>query len=537
MRFFLYFLSIFLSAALFSFGIPNEFLNFGSALAGFSGLALLYYILLNCGSHKRAGFLYGFFVSAVHVFSSFWLAFFEDFAIFTLGASTLAYFFIAMPFGFLLYHSFQKNKHYRPLYFASIWVLWEFAKSTGFLAYPWGTAPMICFNLKSFIQFIDTTGVWGLSFVVPLISACIGEVLQVYRISPNLKIFSWNLKEIKRPLIFTGLLILIINLYGINILQKEVQPKTFLDTIIVQQNADPWDNSKFEENIKTSQALSRKALSSSYKKPDLIVWSESSLVVPYEENQDLYDFIPYGDPFKIFLNKTGIPLLTGCPKVERNKSYNSAYFLTPQGDISDIYAKMQLVAFAEYMPFSDNPVIARFFDKLVGFSSGWTPGKEYTVFNVKNSEGRQIKFSSPICFEDAFPAICVNLHNAGSEVLINITNDSWSKTKSAEYQHFVVAHFRTIELRTSLVRSTNSGYSVVVDPKGKILADLPLFEEASLSTKVPIYEHTKTFYASYKDWFPLMMLLILIFNMISEFSKDALIKRRAKTSMLLSMLP
>ena len=516
MRFFLSFLSIFISSTLFSLGIPNEFLNFGSAIAGFSGLVLVHYTLFNCGSHKRAAFLYGFFVSFVHLISSFWLAFFEDFAIFTLGASTLAYFFMAMPFGFLMYHGLQKNKNLRPFFFASVWMLWEISKSTGFLAYPWGTAPMICFHLKPFIQFVDITGVWGLSFIVPLIAACLGEALQTYAYSANSKTFFESLTEIKRPLIFTAFLVLIINIYGITILSAEMKPETFLNTVIIQQNSDPWDNSQFEENIKTSQLLSRKAIFSANKKPDLIVWSESSMPVPYKDNEDVYRFIPYDYPFSRFLADTDTPIIIGSPYENEDKQYNSAYLLSPKGKILDIYSKIQLVPFAEYIPFIDNPLVVRFFDKLVGFSSGWNPGTEYKVFGIKNSEGKTVNFTVPICFEDAFPAVCLNLHNTGSNLLINITNDSWSKTKSAEYQHFVVAHFRAIELRTTLVRSTNSGYSVIVDPKGNVIASLPLFKAESLYTEVPVYEHKKTFYASYKDWFPLMMFLILIFNIFLE---------------------
>lgn len=519
MHFFLSFLTIFMSSALFSIGIPNEFLNFGSSIAGFAGLTLLYYTFRNCSSYKKTALLYGVFTASVHLISSFWLAFFEDFAIFTLGASTLAYFFMAMPFGFLLYHSLQKNKNLKPFYFAGIWLLWEYSKSTGFLAYPWGTAPMICFNLKTFIQFIDITGVWGLSFAVPLIAACLGEILQTYTVSVNSKAFFKNLNSIKNPLIFTALLVLIINIYGTKILLTEIKPKTFLNTVLVQQNTDPWDNSQFEENIKASQTLSRKAIFSANKKPDLIVWSESSMPAPYKGNEDFYEFIPYGDPFIRFLNQTDSPILIGSPYIDGDKQYNAAYLLSPKGKILDVYAKMQLVPFAEYMPFKDNPLVARFFDKIVGFSSGWNPGTEYKVFSIKNSEGKPIRFTVPICFEDAFPEVCRNLHNSGSDLLINITNDSWSKTKSAEYQHFVVAHFRAIELRTTLVRSTNSGYSTVVDPKGNIIADLPLFETESLYTEVPIYEHTKTFYAVYKDWFPIAIFLILIFNIILEFNK------------------
>ena len=249
--------------------------------------------------------------------------------------------------------------------------------------------------------------------------------------------------------------------------------------------------------------------------------------IPYKDNEDVYRFIPYDYPFSRFLADTDTPIIVGSPYIDGKKQYNSAYLLSPKGEILDIYSKIQLVPFAEYIPFIDNPLVVRFFDKLVGFSSGWNPGTEYKVFNIKNSEGKTVNFTVPICFEDAFPAVCLNLHNAGSEVLINITNDSWSKTKSAEYQHFVVAHFRAIELRTTLVRSTNSGYSVVVDPKGKIISDLPLFKAESLYTEVPVYEHKKTFYASYKDWFPIMMFLILIFNIFLE-------KKRFKLSPMIN---
>ena len=63
--------------------------------------------------------------------------------------------------------------------------------------------------------------------------------------------------------------------------------------------------------------------------------------------------------------------------------------------------------------------------------------------------------------------------------------------------------------------------------KGKVIASLPLFKAESLYTEVPVYEHKKTFYASYKDWFPLMMFLILIFNIFLE-------KKRFKLSPMIN---
>jgi len=81
---------------------------------------------------------------------------------------------------------------------------------------------------------------------------------------------------------------------------------------------------------------------------------------------------------------------------------------------------------------------------------------------------------------------------SGAEMLINLTNDSWSKTKSAQIQHYAVARFRAIESRKALVRSTNSGVTCVIGADGRILAELPQFITDSLVVDVPIYSTSPT---------------------------------------------
>lgn len=527
MNFFLYFSAVLCSSALFSLGIPNELVHFGSAAAGFSGITLLYYTLLTYGNNKNLNdyladikypaLLYAFFVSFVHLFASFWLAFFEDFAIFTLGASTLAYFFMALPFGIVFHYVLRKAGNLRIFAFAAVWLMWEYFKSNDFLAYPWGTAPMVCFNLKTLIQFTDTTGVWGLSFVIPLVSAAAGELLYAAVSSSKKRDTFKKLVPLRNGFIFTGGLLILLNIYGMIVLHKEIQPEKFLKTVIVQQNGDPWDMGRFEEYLAASQNLTLHAVKNSEKKPDLIVWSETSLAQSYPNNAFIYKSTPEEMPFIDFLKNVDIPLFTGTSYYEENGKdynyYNSACLINPQGNIEGLYSKIQLVAFAEYMPFIDNPLVAKFFNKIVGFSSGYTPGCDYRVFSIKNSSNETVRFAAPICFEDAFPNICVRLHNLGSELLINMSNDSWSKTASAEYQHFVVSSYRALELRTTLLRSTNSGFSVVIDPLGRIVDSLPLFKAETLVADIPIYRHIKTPFAVFKDWLPYSIFTILMFCM------------------------
>ncbi len=75
------------------------------------------------------------------------------------------------------------------------------------------------------------------------------------------------------------------------------------------------------------------------------------------------------------------------------------------------------------------------------------------------------------------------------------------------YQHFIIASYRAIEYRTTLVRACNSGYSAVVDPKGNIIADLPVFQDASATIDIPVYERRMTPYAKYGDWFVYLILI------------------------------
>lgn len=545
MLFFIYFLSILCSSALFALGIPNELVNFGFAPAGFAGIVFLYYTLLCSAKIEHddriwlkkiilTSSLYGLFVSSLHVLSSFWLAFFEDFAIFTLGASTITYFFLAMPFGVVFHYVLKKTKQFRIFAFAAVWLLWEYFKSNDFLAYPWGTSPMICFNLKTFIQFTDTTGVWGLSFVVPLIAGCFGEILYAYSFSHSMDQFLTRVSQFKKTFAFTAMLIILLNIYGIIVLNKNVKPKTFLNTLIVQQNSDPWDSSFFEENLKKSQDITLESIKSfkekTQKKVDLIVWSENSLPYSYidEPNNYIYNIVPTTMPFNEFLKEANTPILVGTSHTNSdNKNFNSACVILPDGTIDGFYSKIQLVAFAEYMPFSDNPIVAKFFGKVIGFSSGYTPGKEYKLFSIQDSDSKHVKFVAPICFEDAFPRVCNQLHNLGSELLVNMSNDSWSKTASAEYQHFVISAYRAIELRSSFIRSTNSGFSVIVNPFGSIIDSMPLFTPKALVAQVPIYTHTITPFARFGDWFPVSILFILIYYVI--LSKINMIKCNAAT--------
>ena len=65
----------------------------------------------------------------------------------------------------------------RILVFALLWTMAEWKKSTGFLAYPWGTILMTAYDWNFITQIADITGTWGISFLFALFNAVIAEGL------------------------------------------------------------------------------------------------------------------------------------------------------------------------------------------------------------------------------------------------------------------------------------------------------------------------------------------------------------------------
>lgn len=497
-------------------GIPNEVFHFGMPLAGLLALIPLYEALSECRSYKEAGRVISFFAGGVHLFSSFWLANFQDYAIFTIGASTLFYmatgFFagkiLFIPFSFTLSDKgqFEEKSGSRPfacmgrvLFFSCMWTILEWLKSNGILAYPWGTTIMTAWKWKLVTQIVALTGTWGISLLFSLFAASTAEVLR----NPRKK-NAWN------AVFLTAAFFILTLSYGTYEYMKPRIPVKTLNTVLVQHNGDSWEDTE-EDCISAAARLTAKAIAESDLSPELVVWSEGVLTYPLPNSWWYYEVMPQDCSLRDSIRQTGVPYIIGAPYTmneECTQFGNSAVLIGPDTEILDYYAKIQLVPFAEGIPFEDTIWMQKFMQAMAGFSHGWKAGNEYKTFIIQGSEPIQV--SAPICFEDAFPSVCRKLHLAGSEVFMNITDDSWSLTDSSEYQHYVISSYRAIEHHTTLVRSTNAGYTTVTDPAGRILTDLPLFEEASVLTQVPIYEREITVYAILGDWLPLVCAFVIL---------------------------
>jgi apolipoprotein N-acyltransferase len=527
----LYF-SAFAAALLLAFALPNEFALYGQGLLGFFCLSPYFAALgrtRSYGEAARVGFVFGI---VAHGASSYWLLFFNEFALWTLGLTTLVYgFFHAVTALFLRRAALLKKSPFfalqgaepgralRPFLLALVWTLWEYIKSTGFLGYPWGLVPYSLNNYPRMIQIADITGIYGLSFLLALSSAVLAELFQgitgfpaLGRV-PRTRLFRRIGASPALPgMAAGGVLFLWFSLYGAFRLAHPVPVQGYFPMLLVQHNANSWTEGELrslEKTIRLSrEGLRRLRQEPGAPEPGLLVWSETVLVRPFEEFRLFFNKNPPGDPLIPFLQEAGIPLLTGAPEVHDWEPYtasNSA-ILIEKNRIRSSYAKQHLVPFAEAIPFIEFDWMRSFMSAVVGLDGGWVMGTKPVIMEAAHPKtGNILRFAVPICFEDAFAPLCAEFFRQGADLLINLTNDSWSQTVSAEIQHLAAARFRTVENRRVLVRSTNGGISCVIDAEGKIAAAIPPFTEAVLSAEVPIQKApAPTAYAILGDWVPLL---------------------------------
>ncbi|MFC6759130.1 nitrilase-related carbon-nitrogen hydrolase [Sulfitobacter porphyrae] len=71
------------------------------------------------------------------------------------------------------------------------------------------------------------------------------------------------------------------------------------------------------------------------------------------------------------------------------------------------------------------------------------------------------------------------------DFLIQITNDAWFGRGAGPRQHLAQARMRAIEQGLPLARVANTGISAMIDPHGRITANLPLNTAGYIDAALP----------------------------------------------------
>ena len=490
---------VLLSAVLVALAIPNHILPYGSLLLG--AVALIPYLtVIYRETSKRARMRYGAFFGVVTTFlAHYWLLFFEGFSAWTIGTIALGYGGCHALLANSIYRLRGLSHNVRLWAVAVAWSAFEYFKSIGYLAFPWGLIALPATTSLPLIQHIDITGIWSLSLLMALLNTVGVE---------------WIARRSSRATLWRQtacILALFLVLIGHGYLRLS-RPPIVTDTVtlaLIQQNTDSWAPNGAENSLDANIELTKQALQelrdTENREPAMVIWSETSMRYPYEQNTSFYANYPEDQSLLTLLQRGTWHLLSGAPYLEegtdgQNSYYNAAIQLNPRGELLDHYHKRQLIPFAEHIPFWEIPALQSFYSRVIGLYGSWRPGQRNTIFHIP-TESRAIPYAVLICFEDSFGYLGSAARRAGAEILINLTNNSWSRTEAAQIQHFASARLRSVENRVALVRSTNSGVTAVVDATGRTIQQLPMFEKGYLLVDVPLYQDQPlTPYSRYGDW-------------------------------------
>ncbi|MBN2658139.1 MAG: apolipoprotein N-acyltransferase [Calditrichaeota bacterium] len=490
-------LLLILSSFVFAVSFPS-FLN----RWGFFPLAFIAFIPVFIVVH-RAGFIKSVFYGAFFGYLSyslfnFWLATFDPMAFVVVPVIYASYFLILFPALKLADRLFPRKGYILQLF---IWLSYEYLRTKGFLGYSYGVLGYTQYNFLSLIGIADITGVAGVTLIVIYPSIIIGNSLK-----EGISRFRETWRVWIKPSVFWMALFVLFNLYGI-VSRVDYSDSPTWRPALIQHNINSWRSGieVFEEALDKLLELSDEALA---EKPDALIWSETAFVpsINYylrtrsdrrrvELVQKLFDF----------MEKTDVPLFLGNNDLfyygDKRVNYNSVFHYE-NGELKERYYKTHLVPFTEHFPYEN--IFPGLYQKILDLKVNfYGKGEEYTLF-----EQDGIKLAPLICFEDTFGYLSREFVRRGGDILMNLTNDSWSDEYACNIQHMGIAVFRTIENRRTMVRSTTGGFTTVIDPNGKRIASLEPFTEGVLIEDIPVYHERTTLYTKFGNWLDILSIFI-----------------------------
>ena len=343
---------------------------------------------------------------------------------------------------------------------------------TGF---PWNAFGYALTAPLALAQSASIVGVWGLTFIAIVVCASPATLTDDRGETP----LPWL------PLAI-GIAVLA-GLGGWGALRLQRAPTEFVDNVrlrIMQPNLQQdvrFNYAARQEVMERYITLSDQASSPQSRgvhDSTLLIWPESP-----------FPFVLTHEPGALAqiakLLSPGTILITGAIRVDQTndpaapRAYNSIYVIGSGSSILDVYDKVHLVPFGEYLPFQ------RFLEKL-GLQNltkqvgGFTSGDRRRLIAIPGAP-----LALPlICYEVIFPGeVAPPGDRAGW--IVNVTNDAWFGISTGPYQHFQQARVQAITEGLPLVRAANTGISAVIDPLGRVINSLALGREGVFDSPLP----------------------------------------------------
>ncbi len=381
----------------------------------------------------------------------------------------------------------------RTITLPTTWVAFELLRTYVPVGFPWALLGYAVYRDVTLIQFVEFTGIYGVSALIVLVNVA------VYQILTSSQTLTAKLVG-AAPAFATFAIALLFGMVRIRQLHAAAAVGN-LRVAFVQADIPQslkWARSNVEP---TFQTYAQETVSALQYHPDLVIWPETAAPFFFIAQADYSDgplqfHRAYHDRLLKLVRDTRQPLLFGAPALDFSdgiSNRNRADLISAEGNMVGYYDKMMLVPFDEYIPMAR--FLGRLFDKPVESTGPITAGTRQTVLPIKDA-----KLGVLICYESIFPSLARSSVRTGANVLVNLSNDAWFGTTSAPYQLLAMAAMRALENHTAMVRVANTGISAVVLSSGEIVAATQLDTRVT-ETETVSWISSRTFYTEHGDLF------------------------------------
>lgn len=411
-----------------------------------------------------------------------------------------------------------------------VWTAWDWLYQQTEGSFGWLAMGVTQSNLYWLVQYVDVTGVWGVTFWLVLFNVLVVMALEDWlaekkRAGDDRKA---RLRFARRLALSCGLMLAVPLAYSVYVFGAAERSQgaggAELSVLLVQPNVNPWE--KMEEKarpvvLRKTIALTNRALAGAETKPDLIIWPETAVPYILSEDKSAREALYRG------VMRWQTPLLTGLwdaqmkddsgaatpladGALRERELFNSAALFSPapamagrRPDVesSPVYHKRMLVPFVERVPFVDKFPALQSLAVDMGAGGAATPGREPVVFSLRTQSGDEAKVAAAICYEYLYPNKVADLVREGAQMLAFITNDGWYSRTHGAHQLAAFSRLRSIETRRAVARAANTGVTELFDRYGRAEEQSPWWSEQTLAGRVALSDEL-SLYVRFPDYFP-----------------------------------
>ncbi len=375
------------------------------------------------------------------------------------------------------------------------------------ISFPWNLLGYPASANAGLVQLTTLTGIYGLSFLVAAFNSLLAWSDAATRHSP---------KQRLAILVTAAVLLLIVMIVGPRLVPVPLANHTARAVQLNFPEAQDYPNDWFRQHASDLAEIQRLSLVPSQHHPDLLIWPEAPAPFSAQDTQfaSLASSlaIRFQHPFIVGVVEWKPETISANGKPhEIMAPYNSALMFDAQGHRDFAYDKVHLVPFGEYEPF---PLIHRVVSNVSSEVGGFRKGTKYSVGQFPDGNS----FGVFICYEAIYAGEIRRFAANGAQLFVNISNDGWFGHSAAAEQHLRMARVRAVENRRWIVRTTNSGITVSIDPYGRILRTMP--PDVRASADLPYdFRTDKTLYTRFGDWFAWLCVLVSVILIASTFRK------------------